>query len=59
MSATALIKEADLLRMAKVVRKSGVRVEVVVDGKLIRVSPDIPDNHKPEEGSLPDDFTLI
>lgn len=59
MSAVALIKEADLKRMAKVARESGVRVEVLVDGKLIRVAPDIPDNHKPSEDTIPDDFSFF
>ena len=31
--------------MAKVAKRDGVRVEVEVDGKIIRVPPDIPDNH--------------
>ncbi|NLS03569.1 hypothetical protein HGP14_09385 [Rhizobium sp. P32RR-XVIII] len=45
MTASALIKESDLHRMAKIAKRDGVRVEIVVDGKIIRVSPDIPDNH--------------
>jgi hypothetical protein len=32
--------------MAKIAKRDGVRVEVEVNGKIIRVSPDIPDNHK-------------
>lgn len=59
MSAAALIKEADLKRMARVVRESGVRIDVVVDGKLIRVAPDIPDNHKPSQDTIPDDFSFF
>lgn len=58
MTAPALIKQAELDRMAVIAKKRGVRVEVEVDGRVFRVSPDIPDNHKPEPVALPDDFAL-
>jgi hypothetical protein len=46
MTRAALVKESDLHRMAKIAKRDGVRVEVEVNGKIVRVSPDIPDNHK-------------
>lgn len=46
MTRAALVKESDLHRMAKIAKRDGVRVEVEIDGKIIRVSPDIPDSHK-------------
>lgn len=48
MTAPALIKQAELDRMAVIAKKRGVCVEVEVGGRVFRVSPDIPDNHKPE-----------
>lgn len=47
MTSPALVKSADLKRMADIALEKGVRVEIEVDGKIIRVAPDIPDNHKP------------
>lgn len=58
MTVSALIKESDLHRMAKIAKRDGVRVEIEVNGKIIRVSPDIPNNHKPQKVELPDDFAL-
>lgn len=46
MTAPALIKQAELRRMAAVAKKDGVRVEVEVNGKIFRISPDIPDSHR-------------
>lgn len=45
MTAPALIKQADLRRMAEIAKSQGVRVEMEIDGKIFRVSPDIHDNH--------------
>lgn len=45
MTASALLKQSDLKRMATIAKQQGVRVEVEVGGKIIRISPDIPDNH--------------
>lgn len=47
MTAPALIKQAELHRMAVIAKRDGVRVEVEVDGKIFRVAPDIPANNKP------------
>ena len=58
MSAIAIVRKSDLLRMASVAKKTGMRVEIIVDGKIIRVAPDIPDNHKTTTDTLPDDFAL-
>ncbi len=48
MTAPAAIKQSDLRRMASIVKSEGVRIEVEIDGKIIRVSPDIPDIHNPK-----------
>lgn len=58
MTAPALIKQAELRRMASIAKKEGVRVEVEVNGKIFRISPDIPDNHRQQPVALPDDFAL-
>ncbi|GAC1042319.1 hypothetical protein [Rhizobium sp. SG526] len=49
MTASALIKESDLHRMAKVAKRDGVTVWVEIDGKKIGVSPDIPAIHKKDD----------
>lgn len=46
MTTPALIKQAELHRMAIVAKRDGVCVECEVNGKIFRVSPAIPDNHK-------------
>jgi hypothetical protein len=58
MTRAALVKESDLHRMAKIAKRDGVRVEMIIDGKTIRVSPDIPDNHKPKPVARYEDFDL-
>lgn len=40
MSATAKIRQSDLRRLAAVVKRDGVRVEIEINGMIIRVSPD-------------------
>ncbi|MBZ5761524.1 hypothetical protein LAV84_18590 [Rhizobium sp. VS19-DR104.2] len=47
MTASALVKQSDLKRMATIAREQGVRVEIEFNGRVIRVMPDIPDNHSP------------
>jgi spore coat polysaccharide biosynthesis protein SpsF (cytidylyltransferase family) len=42
MSVRALVSEADLQRFAKIAKEHNVRVEVEIDGKIIRVAPDNP-----------------
>lgn len=42
MTTPALVKSADLKRMAAIAKKTGMRVEIEVNGKIIRVAPDIP-----------------
>jgi hypothetical protein len=44
--------------MAKIAKETGVRIEVEVDGKLIRVAPDDPVHPGTKEQTLPDDFAL-
>ncbi len=58
MTAPALIKQAELRRMATIAKREGVRVEVEVNGKIFRIFPDIPDNHKMEPVALPDDYAF-
>jgi hypothetical protein len=58
MTASALVKQSDLKRMAHIAKSEGVRVEIEVNGKIIRVSPDIPNIHNPTKVELPDDFAL-
>jgi hypothetical protein len=41
----ALVKSADLKRMAAIAKRDGVRVEIEINGKIIRVAPDIPAIH--------------
>jgi hypothetical protein len=60
MTASALVKQSDLKRMAQIAKREGVRVEIEVNGKIIRVSPDIQDIHKPKPVDLkPKDFTSL
>ena len=42
MTAPAIIKAADLKRMAKVARANNVSVWIEIDGKRIGVSPEMP-----------------
>jgi len=49
MTASALVKQSDLKRMATIAKEQGVTVWIEIDGKRVGVSPDIHDNHK-EEG---------
>lgn len=58
MTTPALVKSADLKRMAAIAAKTGMRVEIEVDGKIIRVAPDIPDNHRPKPVARYEDFDL-
>ncbi len=59
MTSPAIVRSADLKRMGDFVRKNpGLRVEVEKDGVILRVSPDIPDNHRPAKVELPDDFAF-
>jgi excisionase family DNA binding protein len=52
MTRKAIINQADLMRMAAVAKKTGMRVEVEIEGVVIRVAPE---NQKPAEveASLP------
>lgn len=56
MTASALIKEADLTRMAKIAKRDGVRVEVEFNGRIIRVAPDIPAIHSDKPVAPPVDY---
>jgi hypothetical protein len=56
MTTPALVKSADLKRMAAAVKRDGVRIEIEVNGKIVRVTPDIPDNHRPKPVARHEDF---
>lgn len=58
MTASALVKQSDLKRMAAIAKQQGVRVEIEVNGKIIRVAPDIPDSHSDKPVALPKDFAF-
>ncbi|MGE7367929.1 hypothetical protein ACQKKX_02510 [Neorhizobium sp. NPDC001467] len=48
MTTKAIIKTSDLMRMAMVAKKTGMRVEIEIDGTIIRVAPDVsPASEKP------------
>jgi hypothetical protein len=53
MTRKAMINQADLMRMATVAKKTGMRVEVEIEGVIIRVAPDI------STGRTLDDFTTL
>jgi hypothetical protein len=42
MTAAATIRQGDLRRMAAIAKKEGVRIEMEIDGRVFRVSPDHP-----------------
>lgn len=56
MTATALVKQSDLKRMATIAKSEGVRVEIEVNGKIIRVAPDIPTINSEGPVAPPIDF---
>lgn len=58
MTAKAIVHAADLKRMAVVAKREGVRVEIEIDGKIIRVAPDIPAIHSPAPVAKYEDFDL-
>lgn len=45
MTAPAAIKQSDLKRMAAIAKSEGVTVSIEFEGKIIKVSPAIPDIH--------------
>lgn len=58
MTATAIVRRSDLKRMADVAKQTGMRVEIEVNGVIVRIAPDIPNINKQERVELPDDFAL-
>lgn len=46
MTSPALVRTADLKRMADVAKSKGVTVWMEIDGRRVGVSPDIPDIHR-------------
>lgn len=60
MTVSALVKESDLHRMAKIAKRDGVRVEIEINGTIIRVSPDIQDIHRSSAiDQKPEDFASL
>lgn len=60
MTASALIKQSDLKRMAMIAKEQGVTVWIEVNGKRVGVSPDIQDIHRAKPVDLqPEDFTSL
>ncbi|MDW9726353.1 hypothetical protein GOB91_29335 [Sinorhizobium meliloti] len=60
MTNPALVKSADLKRMADVAKSKGVTVWIEINGRRVGVSPDIQDIHKPATVDLqPEDFTSL
>jgi hypothetical protein len=53
MTTPAIVKSADLKRMAAIAKQTGMRVEIEINGTIVRVAPDIPVIHKPEEVDPP------
>lgn len=49
MTAPALVKSADLKRMADIAKTKGVTVWIEINGRRVGVSPDIPKIHNPDE----------
>lgn len=58
MTKAALVKKADLKRMADLAKHENVTVWVEVEGKKIGVSPVMPDSQKTEKISRYQDFDL-
>jgi hypothetical protein len=54
----ALVKSADLKRMANIAKRENVTVWVEIDGRRFGVSPDIQDINRQKKVDLPDDFAL-
>lgn len=60
MTASALVKQSDLKRMAAIAKSQGVTVWIEVNGKRVGVSPDIHDIHRAKPVDLqPEDFTSL
>lgn len=49
MTHKAFIKQADLRRMAAITKEFGIRVEIEVDGVILRLAPDSPSSVLEEE----------
>ena len=47
MTSPAIVRSADLKRMADVAKSKGVTVWIEIDGRRVGVSPDIQDIHRP------------
>jgi hypothetical protein len=43
MTAPALVKSSDLKRMADIAKAKGVTIEMEIGGRIIRISPSVPE----------------
>lgn len=60
MTSPALVRSADLKRMADIAKSKGVTVWIEIDGHRIGVSPDIHNTNNPSPVDLqPEDFTSL
>ncbi len=60
MTSPALVRSADLKRMADIAKSKGVTVWIEIDGRRIGVSPDIHNVNNPAPVDLqPEDFTSL
>lgn len=58
MTAPALVKSADLKRMADIAKTKGVTVWIEMNGRRVGVSPDIPAIHSDKPVAKYEDFDL-
>lgn len=58
MTTPALVKSADLKRMADVAKMKGVTVWIEINGRRVGVSPDIPAIHSAKPVEKYEDFDL-
>lgn len=60
MTRAALVKAADLKRIANAAKATGMRFEIEVNGTIVRAIPDIQDIHRPSAvDPQPEDFTSL
>jgi len=60
MTTPAIVRSADLKRMADIAKSKGVTVWIEIDGRRVGVSPDIQDIHRPATVDVsPEAFTSL
>lgn len=58
MTQPAIVRSADLKRMADIAKSQGVTVWIEIDGRRVGVSPDIPDIHRTPAIDVGEDVRL-